>query len=557
MRSRKTTWISAGSVAFVVVFLALMALGRDRMLRDPGTLWHPAVGQWILDHGALPEADWFSFSRGGSPWIAQQWLGELAMAMAYGWCGLDGLLLGAASVIASTFALIAVRLSRAGLAGPFVGFVLLLAIAASSYHFMPRPHLATIAGMALLQAVLLDVDAGRRSVSWLLALPWLVIVWTNVHGGALGGIASLWLVVFGWMVLPRAWPARFAFGTVTRRVSLVVVAALLSTAVVIVNPYGLMLPATWVRLMGSDVLPRLIVEHAPLAPLSSEAAMLLLLAVVYGAVLVRAWRCGAAMRVSWLLPMVWLVLAVSRVRHGPLFAVTAALAVADVLAATGVPARFRRGDAARAPVRWRAWGVPVGLVVTCVVFQVAGVAMPVVGAGWARLRGDHWPIETAAVLKAEIASRGGLASGVRRSPDLGKDGAPIHRLRAVVPGGAPLESSGTSAFSESYSPSRAARGGRVRVFNDLRYGGYLMQFVPEAAIFVDDRCELYGDAMLSAYASLAPRRAPEVALQLGCDYALLRRGSRAARAFDGDGRWRVLAEDAAAALFVRESIARR
>ena len=39
-------------------------------------------------------------------------------------------------------------------------------------------------------------------------------------------------------------------------------------------------------------------------------------------------------RVTWLLPMVWFYLACTRIRHAPLFAVVASLALADMLPAT-------------------------------------------------------------------------------------------------------------------------------------------------------------------------------------------------------------------------------
>jgi len=53
--------------------------GREKMLRDPGTLWHTVVGEQVLRTGALPRTDSFSYTCQGQPWLAQQWLGECAM----------------------------------------------------------------------------------------------------------------------------------------------------------------------------------------------------------------------------------------------------------------------------------------------------------------------------------------------------------------------------------------------------------------------------------------------------------------------------------------------
>ena len=57
--------ICAGAAAY----LFLLSIG-DILLRDPDTLWHIKVGQWIIDHGAMPYTDVYSFTRFGEPWIS-------------------------------------------------------------------------------------------------------------------------------------------------------------------------------------------------------------------------------------------------------------------------------------------------------------------------------------------------------------------------------------------------------------------------------------------------------------------------------------------------------
>src|SRR4051794_36894953 len=58
------------------------------MLSDPDTLWHIAVGRWILDHRDVPHTDLFSSTKFGEPWIAKEWLSQVLYALAYrvgGW----------------------------------------------------------------------------------------------------------------------------------------------------------------------------------------------------------------------------------------------------------------------------------------------------------------------------------------------------------------------------------------------------------------------------------------------------------------------------------------
>ena len=48
----------------------------------------------------------------------------------------------------------------------------------------------------------------------------------------------------------------------------------------------------------------------------------------------------------------------------------------------------------------------------------------------------------------------------------------------------------------------------ARVFNDFLYGGFLIYYTPGLKVFIDDRCELYGDEWLIQF-SAANRSHPE------------------------------------------------
>src|SRR5688572_10392319 len=74
---------------FVAVWLLLLAAGRSRLLRDPGTFWHTVVGQDVRATGQLPRVDRFSFTFDGQSWIASNWLGESMMAAVHSALGWD------------------------------------------------------------------------------------------------------------------------------------------------------------------------------------------------------------------------------------------------------------------------------------------------------------------------------------------------------------------------------------------------------------------------------------------------------------------------------------
>src|SRR5260370_2536329 len=74
-------WVGVG-------IYALFLLAGNRLLIDPDTMWQITVGQWMLDHRAVPQTDVYSFTMRGQPWISTQWLAQVLYAKAYAipWC---------------------------------------------------------------------------------------------------------------------------------------------------------------------------------------------------------------------------------------------------------------------------------------------------------------------------------------------------------------------------------------------------------------------------------------------------------------------------------------
>jgi hypothetical protein len=500
----------AESVTFAAIFLWLMAVGPKQLFRDPGTLWHISVGDYMLRTGEVIRTDPFSAGFFGQPWVPVGWLSECIFALVHRVHGLDSILLFAATVLAAFYAGLARRLSARGLQGPIVALVLALSIAASSHHFHPRPHLASFVLMAWMFARLADFDAGRIPWQRLFWIAPAVALWTNLHGGVVGGLATFALCGAGWTLAALVrMPSPIRDVATFGRVALV---GLVCLASVLVNPYGIELPTLWFTLLDSPVLPQLMVEHAPLSLDDGPGKLTVALALVYGAMLVgvpfRKWR------VTWLMPIVWFALACSRIRNGPLFAITATIAMGEMYANVGwirwLTAhgsdllRLRSRDEMQdyEETRVGAFVLPAFLVAVTFVLQIASAPVPVLGHGWAKLDPSYWPIELLPELEAFERSH---------------------------PEGAP-------------------------VFNEMLTGGFLMYQTPKLRAFIDDRCELQGDERLSAY-----RRAingetelfDEWAEQYGFEIALSNKDS----VFDGYLRqspdWELVKEAAPGALFRR------
>jgi hypothetical protein len=495
---------------FLGIWLVLLLVGRSKFFADPGSLWHIVVGQRMFSSGELIRTDPFSCTFGGTPWIPQSWLTECVLALLHRLGGLDAVLLATVTLLACLYTWVAHRLLRAGLHPLLAVLVTALTLAASSYQFHARPLLITLVLVGWTFARLCDFEAGRirlRSLFWLVPL---FVLWTNSHAGMLAGVGTLGVAVVGWgaaKVLGQPTPLASY-----RQLIPLAILVLACSLTAWINPYGTQLPRVWLSLIGSPVLPRLMQEHAPLLVSWPEAGPVLLLGLVY--VVALAGVLPARPRVTWLIPLVWFGLALTSVRHGPLFAITAALALADMfphvrwvawLARRGSTAfRLRVPEASPSPKGWdvRPALVPVVLVLTAVLLQLAAVPFPVLGRGWARPDPRSCPLELLPQLRAETRSR---------------------------PGGTP-------------------------VFNEMLFGGFLIYYAPELRVFIDDRCELYGDRWLEQFADARdhhPERIEQWAQEYRFDEALVLPDSGFDHYLGGTGEWVRVGQAPGAVLYRR------
>jgi hypothetical protein len=497
------------TLIFVGLWLGLMLAGRSRFFLDPGALWHIVVGEEILHSGQLPHVDSLSCRCAGQPWIAQQWLGECTLAVFHRVGGLDTVLLATATFLAGLYTWIADRLMRRRMHPLIAVLVVALAVLASSYHFHPRPHLINLLLLGWTFALLCDFEAGRRSLQSLFWLVPLYALWANFHGGMVGGVMTIAAATAGWALtklLGRETPLA-SYGQLVLLGVLVLACGLTA----FINPYGIGLLQVWFGLMGSSLLPQIIQEHAPLLQAGSAGWVVALFGLLYlGALVGVPLR---QVRVTWLLPLLWFAMTWSRIRHGPLFVITAALAIGEMypfirwrewLARHGsVTCRLQPAVVtASSGWSWRPVLLPSILVLGALGLEGASVPAPVLGRGWAHLDPAASPIDLLTELGAYQETR---------------------------PSGAPI-------------------------FNDMLFGGFVMYYTPGLKVFIDDRCELYGDPWLLEYAEAYyhhPERIEAWAQEYRFDRALVVPDSAFDRYLQQARRWAVVARTAGAVLYRR------
>lgn len=157
------------------------------VLGDPDTLWHIAVGQWILAHASVPSVDTFSYTAEGRPWVAHEWLSEVILALAYRLAGWNGIIIVAAAAAALAAGIVAHRLQRSVRTDVALMIFALLTVACACPSLLARPHLIALPCLALWTAALVAARASRTTPSLALLLP-LMVLWANLHGSFLVGL---------------------------------------------------------------------------------------------------------------------------------------------------------------------------------------------------------------------------------------------------------------------------------------------------------------------------------------------------------------------------------
>ena len=168
-----------------LIVLGVMLIGGNRLLLDPDTYWQIAIGQWMLDHRAVPWTDTYSFTMQGQPWISTQWLAQVIFSRTHTWFGWAGPVVLSALAIALAYLLLTRFLVRY-LGDVPVMLMLPLSFLIALPHLYARPHVLALPVMVAWVAALLSAAERREAPRFALVI--LIALWANLHGGFVFGI---------------------------------------------------------------------------------------------------------------------------------------------------------------------------------------------------------------------------------------------------------------------------------------------------------------------------------------------------------------------------------
>ncbi len=182
-------------LAFVFAFIFTF-----NNIYEGDTFWHLKLGQYILQTHSFPYHDIFSYTLAGMRVYPVEWLFEVVWYDIYSLFGVAGIIVIKAVVSGLTSVFLYLSFEHYKI-NRYVGFAIVASafVIAGSY-FVDRPQIITYLGIALLAFITSLPNIDKKKILWL--IPFIMLVWVNMHPGAVFGIIFLiaWLIE-GFMLL--------------------------------------------------------------------------------------------------------------------------------------------------------------------------------------------------------------------------------------------------------------------------------------------------------------------------------------------------------------------
>lgn len=412
--------------------------------------WHMATGRLIVNTGAIPTVDGFSYTQFGQPFFNQSWLAEVLMYGLYWLGGIELIVLAQSLIIVLAYGLL-LRLCLVASGSIRLSVVLILVVMLVSFsNWSVRPQSYTFPLFAAFVMILANYRAGRSNRLWL--LPLLMVLWVNMHGAFVLGLALIGITFVG-ELLKRV--VRGATTAPPAALLPLVIWGALSGLATLINPRGVGVLGYVRSLLGSSAVTTLVTEWAPPTIRDADGSGAIFFIFVMGCVAVLAYVRQRPDLTDMLLfgAFFWLALGASRNIVWIGFVVAPLLATQ--LASALPKASTKRRPSGSPMLNGVLIGVLGLLVLLCLPWIKPHLGLP--------------------------ASVGGLLS----------EDTPVAAVEAL----------------------RAQNARPQRLFHTEAYGSYLIWAAPEQPVFIDTRIELYPYEQWNDYIMLSQGLQVEQLLQ--------------------------------------------
>jgi hypothetical protein len=438
--------------------------------------WHMATGRLIIQEGAIPAVDTFSYTQAGTPFYNQGWLAQVLLYGLYNLGGVHLILVVQSAVITLAYGLLLwLCIRRSGAVRLSVAVLLLtLPLVFDNWNVRPQSYAFPLfmGFLFILTSWRTGHSQGRHGLLWL--LPLLMALWVNIHGSfVLGGV--LVAMTFGGEAVRRLFsrPPPDAEASAAPPLRVLFFWSALTAAALLLNPRHIEVVAYVRDLLSTSTVTDLVTEWAPPTTRELTGRIFFLTAMV--SVLILSYARRPPDPIDMLLVGAFFWLALSAERHIVWFGMLLAPLLATQAASLVAP---REG----APRRSAA-GLPA---MNAALIGLLGLLL-LLGLPWVK---PHLglPPEIGRLIAAETPV------------------AAVEHLR------------------DTPEPARPER-----LFHTMGAGSYLIWAAPEQPVFIDTRIELYPLEQWRDYIALnAGRNVEELLADYHIDGLLLNNEQQAA-----------------------------
>ena len=419
----------------LVVLVGVFIFVNTQPIRPHDFWWHIAVGKEIIQSGAIPTHDVYSFTMLGTPYPSFQafWLADIFLYSVFEAGGPALIVFVQSLVITCSYGLLLILCWRVSKSWRIAALAVLFAAALGINNWNVRPQtISYLLGVIFLVAIY----SFREKPKYLLlaVFPLCILVWVNSHGSFVIGLVliGIWLGDEIWQ-LGKAWvqktPIELRAGFWGALIALI--SALLAC---LVNPRGLEIINYLGTLLGDPVIQNLVPEWA--APRLDDVFGAIFLGTLFLSAIVMVLPDRRPTFFQLMTILVFGILGLRTMRGAVWFGIVMAPVIANHLSHLRLPARKARSAKPRQSLLSSANLLIILLVVLGMV-----VSLP-----WF------------------------------------KDYLPFPRLKAgLISSETPL---GATEFIINKNP-------QGKLFNELGFGSYIIWAARPRQVFIDPRIELY------------------------------------------------------------------
>ena len=216
-----------------ILLLGFVALRFAEPIGDGDLFWQMQYGSQMLANGTLrTDHSLYSWMPASNTVIYCAWTGELLFLGLWKAFGMAGIFAARYAAILTVTGLLVLHARRCGmLVRPVTWLVIMITLLGSVVATLPKPEMLSLVLWNALMFCWFGALRSSNRLPWIYALPAIMLIWVNTHGGFLLAAPFLAInMVAGFFLFPRREALHLAIATG------------LCAIATVVNPYGIHYP---------------------------------------------------------------------------------------------------------------------------------------------------------------------------------------------------------------------------------------------------------------------------------------------------------------------------